>query len=224
MAQLKKIKPSNRLAEEVYDQIFAGIHSGAIDPNEHIVQERLADELEVSRTPVREALLRLEHQGILVREKHGRFIVRKFSQAEIVQIYSAREAVECHALKLLCELNTPKLVHKLYQTIEKEENRICSNISEYYEANKQIHRTFVKETGNRFLLEMFDLIWNHSVGFAVFLEMQQEVLCFSLTGHLALCETVEKGEVREAAGIMRRHIREGLALQHGASRKHVERV
>ncbi len=215
MSQLKKIKPSNRLAEEVYDQIFAGIHSGVIDPNERLVQERLADEMEVSRTPVREALLRLEHQGILKREKHGRFIVRKFSAAEIIQIYRAREAVECYALGLLCEMRTSVLIDNLYQTVEKEEDRSCSTINEYYEANKHIHRTFVKETDNRFLLEMFDMIWNRSVGFAVFAEMEKETLSFSLTDHITLCDSVKKGDPRDAADTMRQHIREGLTLQRG---------
>ena len=214
MTGLKKIKPSARLAEEVYDQIYAGINSGVIDPNERIVQERLADELEVSRTPVREALLRLEHEGILVREKHGRFVVRRFSKEEIVQIYSAREAVECHALALLCEMSTSKLIKKLCDVVEKEEkDSICYTINEYYEANKHIHRTFVKETGNRFLLEMFDMIWNRSVGFVVFSDMADENLPISLTGHLELCDVVKRGSPREAADTMRRHIREGLTLQ-----------
>ncbi len=220
MTRLKKIKPSLRLADEVYDQLYTGINSGLIDPNERIVQERLADELEVSRTPVREALIRLEYEGILVREGRGGYVIRRFSKQEISQIYSAREAVECHALGLLCEMNSPKLVKNLVDTIEKEENRNRSSLNEYYEANKLIHRTFVKETGNRFLLEMFDQIWNRSVGFVVFSALEEENLSVSLSGHLSLCEAVASGDSQAAVEAMRDHIREGLSLQGGMMSEH----
>ncbi len=216
MTRLKKIKPSLRLAEEVYDQLYTGINSGLIHPNERIVQERLADELEVSRTPVREALIRLEHEGILVREGRSGYVIRQFTGQEIGQIYSAREAVECHALGLLCEMNDAQLVKRLFDIVESEENRSRSTLNEYYEANKLIHRTFVKATGNRFLLEMFDQIWNRNVGFVVFSALEKENLSVSLTGHLALCEAVERRDSQLAIEAMRDHIREGLTLQNGA--------
>lgn len=212
MTRLKKIKPSLRLAEEVYEQLCTGINSGLINPDERIVQERLADELQVSRTPVREALIRLEHEGILVRDGRVGFVIRKFTEREIAQIYSAREAVECHSLGLLCDMNEAKLVKRLFKIVEVEENRKHSTLNEFYEANKLIHRTFVKETGNRFLLDMFDQIWNRRVGFVVFSALQTENLVASLTGHSDLCEAVERGDKELAIEAMRSHIHEGMTL------------
>jgi len=64
---LKSIKiQRRRLADEVYDQLLASITVGDIGPDDRLVQERLAAELDISRTPVREALLRLEQEGVLV--------------------------------------------------------------------------------------------------------------------------------------------------------------
>ena len=224
MTRLKKIKPSMRLAEEVYEQLYTGINSGLIDPNERMVQERLADELEVSRTPVREALIRLEHEGILVREGRSGYVIRQFTEQEIAQIYSAREAVECQALGLLCEMNNPELVKRLIDIVECEESRAGSTLNDYYEANKLIHRTFVKETGNRFLLEMFDQIWNRSVGFVVFSALEKDSLSVSLNGHLELCDAVKRGDPQVAIDAMRSHIREGLTLQSGVLAEHAENL
>ena len=210
---LKKIKHTARLADEVYDQLLAGISSGLIDRNERIIQERLADELDVSRTPVREALIRLEYEGLLVRSGRSGYAIRHFTEHEISQVYSAREAVECHALGVLCQMKSRQIVERLYQVVERQERQQLYRLDEYYEANKTIHRTFVAATGNRFLLEMFDQIWNRSVGFLVFAELASDELSLSLNDHLDLCEVVKEGDAQAAVKAMRQHIRDGLDMQ-----------
>jgi len=68
MAGLKRIQLApKRIADEIYSQLLAAIGNGDIAPSQRLVQERLAAELDVSRTPVREALLRLEQEGVLER-------------------------------------------------------------------------------------------------------------------------------------------------------------
>ena len=67
MGHFKAINTSARLADEVYQQILDAITAGVVDPHKRIVQERLADQLQGSRTPIREALIRLENEGVLVR-------------------------------------------------------------------------------------------------------------------------------------------------------------
>ncbi len=216
MAEFTKIAPSVSLAEEVYNQLFAAINTGAIDPLKRIVQEKLADELQVSRTPVREALLRLEHEGILTRVGRGGFVIRKITDQELVEIFSAREVVECHALGLLCEKNDPQISDRLSAIVEREEQTPRHTITDYFEANKLIHRSFVEETDNRFLLQMFDLIWNRSVGIVLFSEIGTDTLPKSLRDHLVLCDAVREADAEQAMEAMRQHIYEGLSLQRRA--------
>ena len=91
----KKIEVTRlRLADQVYDQILHAIENGLIAPADRIVQEKLADELMVSRTPVREALLRLQQEGILTAVDRGGFTIRQATPREIIELYQAREAVE----------------------------------------------------------------------------------------------------------------------------------
>ena len=54
-----------RLADDVYDQILSAIVNGQIAPGERLIQEKIATEINISRAPVREALLRLEQEGVL---------------------------------------------------------------------------------------------------------------------------------------------------------------
>lgn len=213
MTEFKKIKQSVRLADEVYDQLFDGISSGTIAPNKRIIQERLADQMEVSRTPVREALLRLENEGILVRAGRSGFVIRQLAETEAIQIYNAREAVECHVLGLLCEMEDTGQADRLAKLIEEIEREPKHSVLEYFEANRTIHRAFVKETGNPFLLEMFDLIWNRSSSIHLFSKLGELQMPKSLGDHLPLCEAVRKRDSNQAINVMRTHIRMGLQLQ-----------
>ena len=58
-------QPRKRLADQIYDQIVQAIHKGLITKSDRLVQEKLAEQFGVSRTPLREALLRLEQEGVL---------------------------------------------------------------------------------------------------------------------------------------------------------------
>ena len=72
--QAPNVQP--RLAVDVYDQILSAIVNGDIRPGERLIQEQIAAEINVSRTPVREALLRLEQEGVLVQSGRKGFSIR----------------------------------------------------------------------------------------------------------------------------------------------------
>ena len=216
MSVYTKIKPATLLADEVYKQLVSSITDGTIDPTKRIIQDKLANEMEVSRTPVREALLRLENEGFLKRAGRSGFIVRRLSGKEAEQIYSAREAVECHSLGLLCQIEDTGQANRLAKIVETIESQPVQTISGYLDANKTIHRAFVEETDNHNLLKMFDLIWNQSTAIRLFSKFNDRDLSASLKNHMVLCEAVKKRDRQAAVELMRDHIRNGLQLQLNA--------
>jgi DNA-binding GntR family transcriptional regulator len=89
-------------SDEAYDRIRSDILGGALMPGDVIVEERVAKTLEMSRTPVREALLRLERENLL--ERAGRSLaVRSFSGDEIADIYTLRAHIESYGARLAAE-------------------------------------------------------------------------------------------------------------------------
>jgi DNA-binding GntR family transcriptional regulator len=208
------IVQTHRLAEEVYRQILLAISSGSIAPADRIVQEKLAAEFQISRTPVREALLRLEQEGVLATAGRGGFVLRRFTDQDAREIYSARQSIEGYSARVLAEAGDQAAFDRIEQVISTEESRRITTAAEYYEANKAIHRAFVLETGNRYLLEMFDLMWNRSISFHVFAStMSSSALTASLRGHLDLLNAVHSGDGEIASKAMHEHIAEGLELQ-----------
>ncbi|MEE2716854.1 MAG: GntR family transcriptional regulator [SAR324 cluster bacterium] len=209
--QLPNTQP--RLADEVYRQVFSAILSGHIEPGERIVQEKIAAEINVSRTPVREALLRLEQEGILEIASRSGFRIRKITDAEVRQIYQAREAVEGYSARIMAESGTPTQHNAIETVIAQEQQSQPDGIEDFFRANKRIHRTIVEQTDNRHLLEMFDSLWNRGISFRLFAAISNVDLAESLGEHQVLVDTIRVGSPEAAEAAMVAHIRDGLDLQ-----------
>lgn len=214
---LKSIKlDKRRLADEVYDQLLELITSGEIGPDDRLVQEKLAAELEISRTPVREALLRLEQEGVLVTANRGGFKLYRMTESEVRQLYQARAAIEGQAARILASRNTQSVNSDLRRHIEKCEKNVEPTVHAYFEANRNIHRRFVELIDNRYLLDMFDNIWNRAVSYQLFATIENIDLSKSLGDHLQLVDAIETGDVTIALETYIEHVTEGFKLQISA--------
>lgn len=187
--------------------------SGEIGPDDRLVQERLAAELQISRTPIREALLRLEQEGVLATSARGGFVLYAMTTGEVKELYQARAAVEGQAARILAARNDPQLNAILRQTIETEENISSDTVRAYFEANRKIHRRFVELVDNRYLLEMFDSVWNRAVSFQLFAAIETVDLSKSLGDHMSLVEAIESGDRGRALETFTAHIQDGFELQ-----------
>jgi DNA-binding GntR family transcriptional regulator len=215
---LKGIKQNRkRLAEIAYDRIIAAIRDGDIASDDQLVQEKLAQELQISRTPVREALLRLEQDGILVASSaRGGFSIRRASPDEVRELYDARAAVEAQALRLLTLQKSSDKIAVLRKTIAAEENIRSKKVSDYFNANRAIHRKIVELSDNRFLLELFDNLWNRFVSYNLFTAFESLDPSKSFGDHMRLVRAIETGDPKNAMDAMVDHISRGLELQFAA--------
>jgi len=211
---LKSIKTEKRrLADEVYDQLLESIVAGELGPDDRLVQERLAAELDISRTPVREALLRLEQEGVLVSAARGGFKLYKMSESEVRQCYQARAAIEGQAARILASKNEPAINKQLRQTITSEEAIAEQSVRAYFEANRNIHRKFVELIDNTYLIEMYDNIWNRAASYQLFASIENVDLSNSLGEHMKLVDAIETGDRSVALETYIEHIEDGFALQ-----------
>ena len=212
MKKFNKIKNISRLSDEVHRQILEAVSNRSISPHDRIIQEDLADMMDVSRTPVRDALLRLESEGVLVRVGRRGFHLRSFTFEEVEQLYRAREAVECYAFGRLSQQLNADEISRLRVTIEELERGSQESVMDYFNTNRAIHREFVVQAKNPVLVEMFDSIWNRGGCPFLFSELGSAELKRSLTGHLDLCDLLNHKDEQLAMQKMRQHIRDGLEL------------
>ncbi|MCP4493748.1 MAG: GntR family transcriptional regulator [Gammaproteobacteria bacterium] len=212
--KLKKIATERRrLADDVYAQLLNAIRSNEIKADDRLVQERLATELQISRTPVREALLRLEQEGILETSPRGGFVIRHMTHQEVEELYQARTAIEVQAARILANQNNPAKNAQLREIVEHEENIVSNTTEAYFRANRNVHRAIVELSENRYLLELFDNIWNRGISFELFAAIGKIDLSKSLGDHITLVEAIETGNPDKVVKAVIDHIHEGLDLQ-----------
>jgi len=138
-------------ADDAYERLRDAILNGDIRPNRRLVEEELAAWLEISRTPVREALLRLAQEGLVTRSRG--WLVRDHAPDEILRIVEARAAVEGAAARLAAARiagdDIDRLVHIADAIDQPETTRPRLN-----ELNKAFHGIITAASGN-FLLVQF---------------------------------------------------------------------
>ena len=203
-----------RLADEIYEQILSAILNGEITPGERLVQESVAREINVSRTPVREALLRLEYERIIEGTSRRGFSIRRFTEAEALELYTAREAVEGYAARQVATLNRADQFSAIEAAISQESSVAPSDLRAYFNINRKIHRTIVEQTGNQTLLGMFDSIWNRGISLAMFaLTVSDQDRENPPQQHGILLKALKSTKPDLAYSVMIEHIQQGLELQ-----------
>ena len=201
-----------RLAIDVYEQILSAIINGQVMPGERLIQEQIAAEINVSRTPVREALLRLEQEGVLEQTSRKGFSIRDISDQEVRAIYGAREAIEGYAAFVVAGDGGAEKLAKIKAGVDAELAPGERSLEQDFTLNRTIHRLIVEQTGNRVLLEMFDNIWNRGLSLWLFAATRAGQTKADPDAHLDLYCAIANGNPEAAHAALIAHVRDGLAL------------
>lgn len=202
-----------RLADDVYEQILSAIVTGQIAPGDRLIQEKIASEINISRTPVREALLRLEQEGVLEMQGRKGFAIRKMREDEVVQVYGAREAIEGYAAYWLAENRTPERIAAIQEKVDAERAEQTDDVQVEFRLNKAIHRSIVEQSENKVLLDLFETLWGHGVSLWLFAGTMSNQDPPDPNVHQALLDVIRTGSPEQAQAAMIAHVREGLERQ-----------
>ena len=138
--KLETPKKSSPVREWAYDRLKSNVLSGHFNPGERLTEEHLAKSLGVSRTPVREALHKLETEGLVKPLESRGFYVARDSQEEMEDLFDIRAALEGYAIRLICESISEKTIKQLNEFITKAEDALDrKKLDEIFEYNTQFH-------------------------------------------------------------------------------------
>ena len=128
--------------EKTYDYLKTNILSGHFIPGERLAEEHLAEDLGVSRTPVREALHKLEQEGLIEPLESRGFCVPRDSLDDIEDLFDIRTVLEGYTLKIICERITDQQIAMLEEIVEKADDALRrKRIDEVFQWNTQFHDT-----------------------------------------------------------------------------------
>ncbi len=136
--------------ERTYESLKSAILLDHIHPGERLTEEHLAEEMGVSRTPVREALHKLESEGLIKPLETRGFIVSKDSKGEVEELFDMRAILEGFGLRIISGKVSEELIQKLNGVIEKAEDALRrKQIREVFKWNTQFHDTLHRVVGEQ---------------------------------------------------------------------------
>lgn len=156
MTELAPLEAPRSLAEDAADRIREQILSGGFRPGEHLVEAKIAEQLHVSRGPVREAFKLLRADGLLEEEpRRGTFVVQ-MAPADVREIYSLRAAIEGRAARLVASAADPAARARLRERLAAISDAVKGDDpAKVFAADLAFHQELVRSAGNSRLEEVF---------------------------------------------------------------------
>lgn len=142
------------LKDHVYDYIADQILKGSLLPNEKISENKICQELNISRTPVREALIQLSSEGVLENVPRKGFLLKTLNSKEAAQIYEVVGVLDGYAAVLACSRLSEKTLKDMEFYIDSMDLAISScNYEMYYKQQEIFHQLYLVECGNSVLID-----------------------------------------------------------------------
>lgn len=169
-------------------------------------EQRLATGLGVSRTPVRGALARLEHEGLVqIMPRRGVWIVRK-SKAEITEMIRAWAALESMAARLMCERATDEEIGRLrtlFSTFDDDQLRL--RLNEYSEANLRFHQSIIELARSPVISSLVAGLLVHVRAIRGHMIGEKDRAERSIVDHMHIIEALEARDAELAERLVRKH-------------------
>lgn len=190
--------------KDAYDLILDAIDSGIYRPGSRLVESELAERFGVSRTPVREALQRLETQSLLTRDGRS-LIVASLDHAQMAELYAVRTELEALAARLAAQHAAQEEIRVLRE-MARADRALLDNPRALARANRRFHRQIHLASHNRYLVQQLDLVHRSMALMATTSLAVKGRGATALAEHEAIIDAIEARDGQAAADALRAHL------------------
>ena len=190
--------------KDAYSLILEAIDVGVYKPGDRLVESDLADRFGVSRTPIREALQRLETQSLLTRDGRS-LIVSSLDHSQMAELYIVRAELEGLAANLAAKHATSEEI-KVLQDMVDSDRKIISDPSSLARSNRRFHKQIHLASHNRFLIKQLDLVHRSMALMATTSLAADGRGAVAVEEHQAIVTAIADGDSTEASEKLRNHI------------------
>lgn len=195
------------LRDVVFNTLRQAILRGELKPGERLMEIQLANKLGVSRTPVREAIRKLELEGLVLMIPRKGAEVADISEKSLKDVLEVREALEELAARLACDKITKEGINRLKEAAQDFRSALKSNdITQMAEADVRFHDVICNATENQKLGQLLNNLREQMYRYRIEYLKDQQVYEKLLSEHEEIIRHIEKGEKDEAARVVSRHI------------------
>jgi DNA-binding GntR family transcriptional regulator len=203
---------SPSLSQVAYQRLRGEVISGVLRPNERLVELELSERLGMSRTPVRDALVRLATDGLISRGKRG-WTVHEYTREELLRIYETRAALEGYAARLCALRASDEELAAMRLILDSAPDDVDGASPDFrVDQNEEFHSAVIRGCGNPRLIELIErnaeFYFNHRV-----VQMYtSDELQRSLDGHRELFAALEARDGDVAERVVREHLFESVSV------------
>ena len=208
-----RIRKRKSLREEVYESLRKSILHGKLKPGQHLIEEQLAGQAGISRTPVREAFHKLEKDELVARLPKGGFAVREFTKEDVEEIFGIRSALESYAAYLVTLHLAPDKISILENKLKESEDALeKGDDDKVVQLNTEFHDLLYKSCKSRKLVEMINTFRDYFYRYRSALLHIQNGINASNKDHRQMLEAMKKKKPRLAERLVRKHLARGMEL------------
>ena len=195
------------LDDQAYEAIKEAILSFRLKPGMPLLEGQLARELHVSKTPVREALARLEQEGLVIRIPHTGTYVAEIYMEDIQDTFQVRALLEAFAVRLAVPTLTPEDLQRARSFIQAAEDALAKgDVNRCAEEGRRFHEIFLSKVDNRRLIELLKRLNGHIERVRMVTVRVPVSYRKSIEEHRAILAAAEHGNAEEAERATREHV------------------
>lgn len=203
---MKGIDGQTRVVDQVFEALRDAILGGELPPDAPLSVPALSEKLNVSRSPVREAVLQLVAQGLAVERSRRGCVVARIEIRDLLEIHDMRSALEALAVKRVASV-TPALLDELSAIIETQKSAALEgHWRRFNEADRAFHAVFHREAENQRLAATLDSLRMQMEIALVEVAQSAELMERSIDEHTGIVGALRERDMPRAENLMREHI------------------
>ncbi len=165
MLSARSLQRSQLLHEQTYQMLRTAILAGELAAGSRLIETQLAEQLQVSRTPVREALRLLQREHLVITDAQGAVRVALLSIEDAIQLYDCRIALEQLSVSAACRTATAEQVEQIEAALQQAERAIANpshSLTPYQllHLDYQFHRLLAESSSNTWLVQILDQVFD----------------------------------------------------------------
>lgn len=199
--------PKQSLKQIAYNSIKEKILNCEYMPNSFLNEDLLCEEFGVSRTPIRDALSRLEQEYLITIVPKKGFFVAPLSANEINMVFEGRLLIEPYVLLNYCKDFPADKLERLYATLEETQKGIVSKRKDIYDLDNEFHETIISQCINRYLVQTYYNIHNQNCRLRIISgRANDKRLLDTVEEHFQILEGLSNKNYEKAAQAMTDHL------------------
>jgi DNA-binding GntR family transcriptional regulator len=207
------IEPPKSISDQIYEYLKARILYGEIEPGERLAQEKVAEQLQISRMPVREAFRRLEQDGLVERLPQGGLRVTPITMETISHVFGIRAALEAYAIELACDRISDPAIAELeniksqaLEVLKQNTLHQSEKLKKFFDLNTAFHDTIYEATGNSYLMKIILQLRNLVLRMRAIGLREDSTWIQVWEEHGQLLDTLKRKDKEAASRCIRQHI------------------